>query len=69
MYRIGIGIVAHPATTPATNLALHTHNKQISACLQKDVPEVNDQNLAGNTPLHYCFQCAWQGWSWPLKIR
>lgn len=69
MYRIGIGIVAHPATTPATNLALHTHNKQTSVCLRKDVPEVNDQNLAGNTPLHYCFQCAWQGWSWPLKIR
>ena len=66
MYRICI--VAHPAA-PATNPALHTHNKQISACLREDVPEVNDQNLAGNTPLHYCFQCAWQDWSWKVVNR
>ena len=38
---------------------VHMQVKLLAGCrLFGDTAQVNDQNLAGNTPLHYCFQCA-----------
>eukprot|EP00435_Cladocopium_sp_Y103_P036931 s1157_g9.t1 len=38
------------------HVACQNDHRRIAKLLLKNGISVNDQNLAGNTPLHYCFQ-------------